>query len=414
MLTKIIHEAIRQALQQLSANRLRSVLSLLGISIGIFCIIGVLSAVNSLESNIRGSMQKLGNDVIYLQKWPWEDMSGEWWKFFRRPNPNYEEYEILKDRSRLAELVGYHQGIGARTIKYRSSSVEGSYLLAGSEEYDKMFKLEFEKGRWYSPSEYHVGSTKVILGYKVSQELFGSIEPIGKEVKIQGRKYEVIGVLESAGDDLINPVNFDECIFVNYTHARNLINTQDRQNSDAFVGIKAKPGVNLDDLKDEIISIVRAERRLKPRADNTFSLNELSMMTKIFDSFFGVLNLLGIIIGGFSILVGGVSVANIMFVSVKERTNIIGIKKALGAKSYIILMEFLIEAIILCLIGGAVGLLFVVGATKALSAAFSFPLYMNAGNAILGVTVSIVIGVVAGFIPALLAARMDPVVAMRG
>jgi putative ABC transport system permease protein len=223
----------------------------------------------------------------------------------------------------------------------------------------------------------------------------------------------VIGVIDKAGDDLINPLDFDDCIVVSYNSGRKLANLKATNVWDATVTIKAKEGIDLIDVKDESRGLLRAHRRLKPMQDDNFSLNELSMISSMFDSFFGVLNMVGIFIGFFAILVGVVSVANIMFVSVKERTSIIGVKKALGAKRYIILLEFLIESIILCIIGGAVGLLFVFIVTKILTQAIDFALYIDIGNVLLGTAISIAIGVIAGFIPALRAANMDPVVAMR-
>ncbi len=412
ILLKIILESIRQALQQLRGNKLRSFLSLLGISIGIFCIIGVLSAVDSLEDNIRGSMEKLGNDVIYVQKWPWADHGDDWWEFFRRPHPKFAEYELVRDRVRSADMATFFIGVGQRTLKWNERSVEDAFLCGTSQEFDQMFQLGYHRGRFFSPAEYHYGANKVVLGYTVAEALFEGIEPVGKTVKLQGENFEVIGVLESAGDELINPLDFDEAIIVSYTKVRSLTNVRNRH-ADTFIAIKAAENTNLEQLKDEVRGYVRSSRRLKPRQEDTFSFNELSMVSEAFDSFFGVLNLLGFVIGVFSILVGGVSVANIMFVSVKERTNIIGIKKALGAKSHIILQEFLIEAIILCLLGGAVGIFLIAMILKGLTAGIGFPLYIDFGNVMLGCGVSVLIGVIAGFIPAYQASRLDPVEAMR-
>lgn len=410
---KIIRESILQAFQQLSGNKLRTFLSLLGISIGIFCIIGVLSAVDSLEDNVRGSLDKLGNDVVYVKKWPWRDISDSWWDYVKRPNPDYEDYEVLNERSKTIKLTSYHAAIGFRTVKFNSSSVERSILIAASQEFDQMFSLEFEYGRYFSSAEYFYGANKMILGFKVAEELFADLDPIGRMVKVQGKKYEVIGVIEKAGDDLINPLDFDETIIVSYPNGRTLANLKARYIFDTSVTLKAADGVPLENVKDEVTGILRGHRRLKPLQDDDFSLNELSMVASFFDSFFFVLNLLGIVIGIFAILVGAVSVSNIMFVSVKERTSIIGVKKALGAKNFMVLLEFLIEAIILCLLGGAIGLALVYAVMQLLTNAIGFELYIDMGNIFLGVGISIFIGVFSGLIPALQAARMDPVDAMR-
>lgn len=410
---KIIYEGIAQALSQLRGNKMRSFLSLMGISIGIFSIIGVLSAVDSLEDNVRGSLEKLGNDIIYIKKWPWADVSDEWWTYLKRPNPSHEDFEVVKARTKSAQLASFHVVIGFKTVKYQSSSVDRCVLIGTSFDFEKMFKLEFESGRFFSPSEYYYGSNKILLGYEVAEELFGNIDPIGKQVKLSGRKYEVIGVIKKSGKDLLNPLDFDDCLLVSYNNARGLANLKAKQIFDTSVTIKAAKGVTISQLKDEVKGIMRAHHRLKPKERDDFALNELSMISSIFDSFFGVLNMLGIVIGIFAIIVGGVSVANIMFVSVKERTNIIGVKKALGAKRYVILLEFLIEAIILCVIGGLMGLGLVFVTVTILSNVIDFSLFLSFGNIIAGVILSIIVGVVSGLVPAIQASGMDPVVAMR-
>lgn len=409
---KIITESIRQATQQLTGNRLRSFLSLLGISIGIFCIIGVLSAVDSLEDNIRGSMEKLGNDVIYIQKWPWGDNSNNWWDLMKRPHPRYDEYEIIRDKSRSAQMSTFFVGAGPRVLKWKGNSVERAFLCGVTTEFATVFGMDFYRGRFFSASESYYSSNKVVLGYTVAQELFGNVDPVGKSIKLQGGTYEVIGVLESAGDELINPLDFDEAVIVTYNKVRSLINVKSPRN-DAFIAVKARNGTPLEKLEGELRTLVRNERRLNPREEDSFSFNQLTMVSDQFDQFFGVLNMLGGVIGFFSILVGGVSVANIMFVSVKERTSQIGVKKALGAKRHVILLEFLIEAIILCLLGGAMGLILVFIVTQILTNAIGFPMYIDLGNVILGSIMSIMIGVISGFIPALQASKLDPVEAMR-
>ena len=276
-----------------------------------------------------------------------------------------------------------------------------------------MFQIDFEKGRYFSPAEYHYGSNKMVIGAVVAEELFGEIDPIGRTIKMMGRKYEVIGVIEKSGDALLNPLDFDDCLLVSYNNARGLANLKARQIFDTSVNAKAAEGVSMQQMKDEIRGILRAHHRLPPRADDDFALNELSMISSVFDSFFGILNLVGIVIGLFAMLVGIVSVANIMFVSVKERTNLIGVKKALGAKRIVILLEFLIESVVLCFIGGLAGLGLIYAIITMLSNIIDFDMYLSFGNMVLGVVVSVLVGVASGLIPAIQASRMDPVEAMR-
>ena len=414
LLLKIITESIRQAWAQLTGNKLRTFLSLLGISIGIFCIIGVLSAVSSLEDNLNGSLAKLGDDVVYIDKWPWKDNSGDWWEYFQRPYPDYDDYESLKENMATASLVSYWTVPGSKALKYQSNSVSGGYLFVTTYEFDRIFNTEIEKGRYWTPSEYTRGSDKLIIGAKIADELFIGLEPVGKTVKMGGRKYEVIGVFKESGGDLINPLDFDDAICVTYNNAARFINLKNRDQYGGTIGVKAKPGITTEQLQDDIRGVIRANRRLKPKEDDNFALNELSMMADALGSFFGVLNLMGFVIGGFSMIVGAISVANIMFVSVKERTSLIGVKKALGAQKYVILLEFLTEAIILCLIGGFMGLVIVWGGTKIANIFMeAFSISLSVPIAILGIMISVIVGIVAGIVPAFLAARMDPVEAMR-
>ncbi|MCB0705113.1 MAG: ABC transporter permease [Saprospiraceae bacterium] len=414
VLLKIIFESFAQAFQQLRANKLRSFLSLLGITIGIFCIIGVQSAVDSLENNIRGSIEKLGDDVLYIQKMPWNEDPGEnFWKYQRRPNPSYEDYELIRERVTSAGLADYHVFIGEKTLKFGSSSVEGAFVLAVTYDCADLFKLEFEKGRYLTPSEYHYGSNKVVIGHTVAEQLFGAIDPVGREVRLMGHKLEVVGVIKQSGRDILKVMNFDEVVLLGYSTASKISNIQNNNPFGSSVNVKAAEGVSIQELKDELTGALRAHRRLRPREENDFALNNVSLLANILDNIFGVINLAGLFIGIFALLVGMFSVANIMFVSVKERTSIIGIKKALGAKQYIILMEFLVESVILCIIGGLFGLLFVYLITIPLSAALPLDFYLSTGNIIYGIVWSVVVGVLSGFIPAYQAARMNPVDAMR-
>jgi putative ABC transport system permease protein len=414
---RIVMEGAAQAWQQLVANKLRSFLSLLGVTIGIFCIIGVKSAVNSLEDNIRKSMAKLGNDVVYIEKFSWEqDPGNNFWKWMRRPNFSFAEYEALQERLESAEKVGFWKFLTAKTVKWRSSSVESAYFLGITEDCKDLFSLEFEEGgRFLSPIEYQSGADVCVLGGKIATGLFGEgIDPLDKEINVGGRKLRVIGVLKKSGKDLLKPFDFDECVLVGYNLARRGFGVRSKSQWErTSIMVKAKPGVETEVLKDEIIGVLRAERRLKPKDENNFALNTLSILSGLFDSLFGVLNLAGFIIGIFALLVGMFSVANIMFVSVKERTNLIGIKMALGAKRWFILLEILIEAIVLCIFGGLLGLLLIWAVTFGISKAIEFDIHLSYWNAVVGVLTSVVVGIISGLVPASQASRMDPVEAIR-
>ncbi len=412
---KVLTESVNQALHQLVSNKLRSFLSLLGVTIGIFCIIGVQAAVDSLEDNVRGSFEKLGDDVVYVTKFSWaEDPGQNYWKWMRHPNPDYKDYKALKKGMRYAELISYHVVLGLKTLKYRSNNVENAVIVGATYEYGDMFNLEYSKGRYFSPSEYQYGSSKCILGNTLAEQLFGAIEPIGKKVKVMGRSLEVVGIVEPAGEDLVSVMDFDEVLFVPYELAKTMANLKSNNAfGNSLLSVKAGEGISLDQIKDDIVGAMRPHRRLKPMEDNNFAMNNLSLLTSILDSLFDVLSLVGLIIGIFAILIGVFSVANIMFVSVKERTNIIGIKKALGAKKYIILLEFLVESVILCVIGGFIGLAMVQVIVKILTNIFGFEMFLSFSNIMVGVIWSVSIGILSGVIPAYQAASMDPVEAIR-
>jgi putative ABC transport system permease protein len=326
---KIFFEAMRQALDSLWNNKLRTFLSLLGITIGIFCIIAVKSAVDSLQQNIVDGFNELGNDVIYLDKMPWNEDPGEnYWKYAKRPNPSFEDYTKIKEKSKKAKQTAFVIFTGGRIVKYKNSSVSNAFIMGATNEYAEIQSLEVEKGRTLSLAEYNSGSNKVVLGFKVAESLFGNVDPIGREVKLFGQSYQVMGVLKSEGENVFNFINFDDVLWVGYPNITRFVNTNDESTVGRMLCAKALPGVEMSDFKGELTGIIRSNRRLSPREDNNFSINELSMLSQVMESVFGVINIAGFIIGIFALIVGMFSVANIMFVSVKERTSIIGIKKS--------------------------------------------------------------------------------------
>lgn len=414
VILRVIYESILQATHQLVSNKLRSLLSLLGITIGIFCIVGVQAAVDSLKDNVMSSLNQLGDDVVYISKMPWaEDPHTNFWKYQRRPSPSYEDLKVIKKKVKSATLAEFDVFIGLRTVKFRSNSAERCFVLAVTYDFDRLFNAEYEAGRYYTPTEYHYGVNKILIGHNVAEALFGSSNPIGKTVKLSGRDMEVIGVFKKSGKDILRIMDFDDGILLSYELARKFANVKTNNPWGGSVNVKAAPGVSIDKLKDDLTGVLRATRKLKPIEEDNFALNNLTILANLMDQFFGVLNMVGYFIGIFAILVGIFSVANIMFVSVKERTNIIGIKKALGAKQLIILLEFLIESVILCIIGGLLGLGLVYLVLTALTRVLPFEIYLDWNNALFGIGLSILVGVISGLIPALQAARMDPVVAIR-
>jgi putative ABC transport system permease protein len=408
----LLKESIVFAWQALVSNKLRTFLSLLGITIGIFAIITVFTIVDSLERNIRGSVQSLGENVVFVMKWPWTfGPDYPWWKYMNRPVPVYSELAELQRKIKGADALGFR--IGARkTLKQNNNTVENAIVSGWSFDYSKIKSFDIIDGRYFREDEAEGGYNVVILGYSVAQGLFPNDEnAVGKTIKVAGRNCKVIGLIKKEGESMLGN-SMDNQAIVPYNFGRLLMDVKS-ENSDPFIAAKAKPGVSNAQLKDEITGVMREIRGLKPLADDDFALNETNLLSKNFDGLFDMVSIAGAIIGGFSILVGGFGIANIMFVSVRERTNIIGIQKSLGAKNYFILSQFLFEAVFLSLIGGIIGLLLIYILTLSLHSVIDMEITLTRSNIILGLSVSVLIGIISGFIPAYGASQLDPVEAIR-
>lgn len=409
---KLFKESFNFAFAALRQNKLRTVLSLSGITIGIMTIIGVFSAVDTLRNNLQNSVEKLGGNTIYIQKWPWA-FGGDypWWKYLSRPNPSLKDFEKLRERLQTAEGVSYEVFLGSQVVKYRSNSVENAEMGATSHDYYKTTQFDFEDGRYFTEAESKGGSAVTILGHSIAAGLFPHENPIGKSIRILGRKVTVIGVFAEEGEDLLG-ISADKLILLPLNFARNVINVEDDR-SQPHITVKGLPNITIQELESELRGQMRSIHRLKPRAEDDFALNKATILTAKLDQMFTIVNIAGAFIGGFSILVGGFGIANIMFVSVKERTNIIGIQKSLGAKNYFIMLQFLIESVLLCLMGGTIGLAIVYLLAYITHAAFDLRIVVDLGKVILTVVLSTMIGLISGFIPAFMAARLDPVEAIR-
>lgn len=407
------------ALQELNANKMRSFLSLAGITIGILCIVSVLTAVDSLKSNIEDSINSLGSNLLFVEKWPWTfGDEYPWWQYYNRPNVSEREMDLVKEQSKLAKNVAFKQESYNNTFKNGANEVGGIQFSGVSEKYGEMMGLEFEQGRYFTPYEFQSKTNAVILGSEVAKTLFpDKTDVVGEMVSYAGSKIRVVGVLKRQGKDLTG-LSQDNSVLTVSGYINNFLSKNASFNVRKFILIEPKKGVKVDELKYELMGIMRAKRKIKPGADNNFAVNQISMITSMLDTLFNQLNIVGFIIGIASVIVGGFGIANIMFVSVKERTNIIGIKKALGAKRAYILMEFLLESVVLCVIGGLIGLLMVFVVFQLLELAmqnseYTFKFTLSTFNIIVGISISIIVGLVSGILPAITASRLHPVEAMR-
>ena len=410
ILIRLINESFIFALQAIRVNKVRTLLSLLGITIGIFSVISVFTVFDSMERSIKSSIDSLGDNVLFIQKWPWS-MGGSypWWKYMKRPEPQIKELEEIQRKSNTIEAAAFMIGAN-RVVKYKNNSIEDATILAASHDYNQVMKFDLQEGRYFTPIESTSGKNVVIIGAEIADNLFDNLDPIGRKIKIFGRKLEIIGITIREGENIFGDSNDDQLIIpINF--ARTVI---DLRNTSTSIIVKAKPNVSNDEMMDELTGILRSLHKLKPAEDDDFAINETDIITKGFESLFGIIAVVGWIIGGFSLLVGGFGIANIMFVSVKERTSQIGIQKSLGAKNYFILLQFLFEAVFLSLFGGAIGLLIILTLVIIVNMQdLPLDLVLTQGNIILGIGVSGFIGLISGFIPAFNASKLNPVDAMR-
>tara|TARA_Y100000780_G_C13653870_1_gene405755 strand:+ start:173 stop:1432 length:1260 start_codon:yes stop_codon:yes gene_type:complete len=415
LLIRLILESLFFSFNAIIANPIRTFLSLLGVTIGIFTIIAVLSLVDSLEDSIQDSLDFLGTDNLRIEKWPWEfDNPGyEWWKFWKRPHPTYKEYTFLKENLKNAEVVEIMVFRERLTIKYLNNSSSEVTLSGVVYESKEINDYKILSGRYYTENETILGSNYVIIGYKIMEDLFENSDyAIGKEIKIKGVKFRVIGVFEEEGESFVGGDSFDRQMIVPFNSFKKIYRVG-KKGSNAALIVKGNSELDpgLENLEYELRGLLRARRGLKPTEDENFAINRPEYLTGFVSSIFSTISIAGWVIGSFSIFVGGFGIANIMFVSVKERVPIIGLQKSLGAKNYFILMQFLFESSFLSIIGGVIGLIFVFLIT--FIDLGSFDLRISLTNVILGISISTIIGVFAGLIPAIFASRLDPVEAIR-
>lgn len=408
---EITSSSFRMAIEELSKNKLRTFLSLFGVTIGIFCIISILATVNSLEINIRSEIRSLGTNTIYVDKWEYSaGPDYPFWKYAKRPVPRYSEVDEIRRRTPTAKYVAFK--INAMDKVEWADRVAGNTRLYGiSTDFTRIQPVDVGYGRFISDAEFGRGANAVVIGNTLAENLFGNArEALNRVITIRGKKNVVVGVIKKQGRQLIGGWGFDEGVIMPYEYARTIM---DETRADPLIMVQGKDAVSSKELKDDLTGVMRSVHKIHPGEDEDFSLNDVNDFSIILSKAFSNINLGGWAIGALAFIVGIFGVANIMFVTVKERTAQIGIKKALGAKSSFILAEFLMESAFLCVLGGLVGLLLVYVLIKIAATVLSFPLFLPLPVIVLSIFISIAAGIVAGIIPASQAARMNPVVAIR-
>ncbi len=410
---RVLKESFNFALNALKNNKLRTFLSLVGVTIGIFSIIAVLAAVDSLKKEIEGSISSLDISTVVLSHFSFGPTDIPRWKREQFAMVSYEEYQHLERTVPGLEYATYTINVPNESIKYGDNQVSNVPIGAVTNDYYYIEALQLETGRFFNEAESNSGSNVVVLGNQIAEELFqGSKQAIGKSVRIYGRKFTVIGVLEKEGAGLFGGSK-DTSVWMPVNFVRRLYGDN---NKSTFPQIVIKPEDDVD--KAEFIAQLdqklRLKRGLRPDDVSTFFINELQGFADMIDEITSQMNLIGLVISGFSLLVGGFGIANIMFVSVKERTNLIGIQKSLGAKNRFILLQFLFEAVILAIVGGLIGLLLVF-LVSLLASQFTgdFQFVLSPWNMFIGTAISAVIGLISGILPAISASKLDPVEAIR-
>lgn len=408
---RLLSESFSFAINALRNNKLRTLLSLLGVTIGIFSIIAVLAAVDSMDKKIKEDLSDMDMNTVYLMNFSFGPSEVPRWKREQFPKVTYDEFEFLKKSIPSIEKISFNFFARNESVKFESKTVNSIRVKPSTEDFFDIEPIKIETGRLFNGAESNSGSPVIVIGSEVANGLFENTDPIGKKIRLYGQKLTVIGVLKKQGQGMFGDSN-DVAVFFPVNFLRRMYGDENDALRAAIL-IKPEKGIDIEEFKAELAQKLRTHRGVKTGEIDNFFMNVLSGFTDFIDNIVGQMNAIGWGISAFSLLVGGFGIANIMFVSVKERTNLIGIQKALGAKNKFILFQFLIEAIILSLIGGLIGMFLVWVIAIILSSTLDFEFVLSASNMLLGSGLAAFIGLIAGIIPAISASKLDPVEAIR-
>jgi len=411
---EILSSSLNLTWQEFKSHKVRTLLSLSGVAFGIFCIISVLATVDSLEYAVQKDIKALGTNTVYIDKWEYADDGNDypWWKYMKRPSPSSEEMLLLKKKVSAAENIAFNISTSGNSVEYEKDVVTGVNYYGITEDFVNIQPVEIGLGRYLQPADYDYSANVIVMGYTVAETLFGNPQKaVGNQVKLKnGKRAQIIGLIKKQGKSIIGGWEYDNSVLMPLGFMKQMVR---EKYSSPIIMVQGKETVPMTQLRDELAGAMRSIRKLKPAQEDNFSLNDIDAFSSAVSGVFGAINQGGWFIAGLSLIVGMFGVANIMFVTVRERTSQIGLKKAIGAKRSTILTEFLLESAFLCIMGGILGLSAVFIITFVLSSVFGFSVFIAPGIIMLAVSICIIVGVLAGIIPATIAARMDPVVAIR-
>lgn len=399
-----VKEGLIIAFRAIRANKMRSVLTTLGIVIGIVSVTLMATAIEGVDRAFEKSASAFGSKVLYIQKFPWVH-GDDWWKYRNRRDMKLEYANAISQQATLVDAIA-PSVVTMKDTRFGSRTMLSTFITGTTYQYQEASGTTIQDGRFFSQEESEGGRPVCIIGANVAETLFPSLDPIEQTVKVGGFPYKVLAILEKQGG-LFGTFTSDNRIFIPINSFMNQFGSR----RDVLISARVAKGVDIDEAKEELRGIMRKARHLSPGQEDDFNINEQEMLTQVFGAITAVIAGIGFFITGLSLFVGGIGIMNIMYVSVTERTKEIGIRKAIGARRRTILMQFLVEAASICLIGGLIGL--AIAYPLSLIADQIMPTAMPISVVAIALLVSLMVGVISGFLPAYKASKMDPVDALR-
>ncbi len=400
-----IKEAVVISLNSIRANKVRSFLATLGIVIGITTVTILQTAIEGINRAFEKSISAVGADVLYIQKFEWFGKD-DWDTYRNRRDINMQDYNYFAENMNNAESICPTVG-SAGLVTYQDFTSENIPIFGTTEEYQRTLGLEVAEGRFFTKRESDGGWGVCVIGYDIKESFFSGIDPVGKVIQINGHNFKIIGTYEKMGS-MLGLFSLDNRIIIPINKFFKLFGTR----RSLTINVKAPSVDAMEDTKEEVRSVMKRARRIPVGGKDDFGVNQQEAFKQTYESLTGLIKTIGTAITLLSLIVGSIGIANIMFVSVKERTKEIGIRKAIGAKRVTILLQFLIEAVTICVVGGVIGLGIAFPISLIIDA-FLLPTVMPLWVIALALIISAFAGIVSGFFPALSASKLDPVDALR-